>query len=258
MNRYCPMATVKGSKQEKMIVVPRRFWHSQSGKFLLGCFVVLAGLLLVELGRWQESSASADTRAEGSWLSNSMQRSSNEVKELQAQLVQAEQVTSIDKLAMQDLRVNIERLRQQISQLEEDVLFYKEIADSGGGEQGLVVSQLDLLATDAPDHYRYKIKFEQAGSTSDVVEGYASIAVAGVKDDMELTLPLVALSNSLQGENIRLRFRSFQDVEGELTLPYGFEPSRMEILAVTEEPDSKTLQKNFGWLVESDQQAIPR
>ena len=252
------MATVKGSKQEKMIVVPRRPWHSTSGKVLLACVAVLAGLLLVELGRWQESNANAEARAEGSWLSTSMQQSSSEVKELQARLIQAEQVTNIDKLAMQELRVNIERLRQQISQLEEDVIFYKEIADSGGGEKGLVVSQLDLQAMDAPDHYRYKIKFEQAGSTADVVEGYASIAVAGVKDDMELTLPLVALSNSLQGENIRLRFRSFQDVEGELTLPHGFEPSRVEILAVTEEPDSKTLQKNFSWLVESGQQAIPR
>jgi hypothetical protein len=252
------MATVKGSKQEKMIVVPQRFWHSRQGKFLVVCFTLLAGLLLVEFGRWQESSVNADAQAERSWLPASLQQSSGEVKTLQARLVQAEQVASIDKLAMQDLRVNIERLRQQISQLEEDVLFYKEIADSGGGDEGLVVSQLDLLATDAPDHYRYKIKFEQVGKGSGVVEGYANIAVAGVKDDMELTLPLVALSNSLQGESIRLRFRSFQDVEGELTLPYGFEPSRMEILAVTEEPDSKTLQKNFSWLVESGQQAIPR
>jgi hypothetical protein len=75
---------------------------------------------------------------------------------------------------------------------------------------------------------------------------------------MELTLPLVTLSNSMQGENIKLRFRSFQAVEGEITLPYGFEPSRVEILAVTEEPDSKTLQKNFSWLVESGQQVIAR
>lgn len=252
------MAIVKGSKQEKMIVVPRRLWHSSSGMLLISCLVLLAALLLVELGRWQQSSTNTDVNTKGSWLSASMSKNTAELKALQAQLVQAEQVTSVDKLALQDLRVNIERLRQQISQLEEDVIFYKEIADSGSGEQGLVVSQLDLLSTDAPDHYRYKIKFEQVGGASEIVEGYASIAVAGVKDDMELTLPLVALSNSLQGENIRLRFRAFQDVEGELTLPYGFEPSRMEILAVTEEPDSKTLQKNFSWLVESDQQAIPR
>jgi hypothetical protein len=138
------------------------------------------------------------------------------------------------------------------------VLFYKEISSAGSEERGLVVSQLDLLATEVPNRYRYKLKFEQAGRQDRQLEGYANIAVIGVQDNMELTLPLSAISNAMQGENIKLHFRSFQDVEGEIALPTGFEPAKVEILAVTEGPDSKTMQKNFSWLVESDRKQVEK
>lgn len=250
------MAIVKGSRQDKMIVVPKRFWHEPLGRPLLVGALLLGAALSFLLGRLQPG----ESGGVGTFplaLSRSSARDV-QMKELQAQVVKQEQAGSVDRLALQDLRVNIGRLREQISQLEEDVLFYKQIADSGRSETGLVVSQLDLIATEQADHFLYKIKFAQKGIAENTIEGYANIAVSGVKDDMELTLPLGALSNSMQGENIKLRFRSFQDVEGEITLPYGFEPSRMEILAVTEEPDSKTLQKNFSWLVESGQQVIAK
>jgi hypothetical protein len=121
-----------------------------------------------------------------------------------------------------------------------------------------VISAVNLLATPAPDRFRYKIKFEKAGNANASVEGSVTIAVTGVKDNMTLTLPLSALSSASQADGIKLRFRSFQDVEGEITIPYGFEPSRIEILAVTEMPESKTLQRNFSWLVESGRQAISK
>lgn len=250
------MATVKGSRQEKMIVVPQRFWHEPLGKTLSVAALVLVAAVCFLLGRMHSGAVAGGA---GTFLA-SVRSSAREaqMKELQAQVVKQEQAGSVDRLALQDLRVNIGRLREQISQLEEDVLFYKQIADSDRTETGLAVSQLDLIATEQPDQFLYKIKFEQMGDGDNMIEGYANIAVSGVKDNMELTLPLAALSNSMQGENIKLRFRSFQAVEGEITLPYGFEPSRVEILAVTEEPDSKTLQKNFSWLVESGQQVIAR
>jgi hypothetical protein len=172
---------------------------------------------------------------------------------LQERLIKAEQTASVDKLTVQGLQSSIARMSQQIAQLKEDVLFYKRITEGEESETGLVVSKLDLISTQTPNHFLYKIKFVQAGDAEGMIEGFTNISVSGVQDDAEVTLPLSVVSNVVQGENIKLRFRSFQDVEGELTLPAGFEPGRVEILAVTEGPSSKSIQKNFTWVVESDQ-----
>lgn len=251
------MATVKGSKQENMVVVPRRWWHGLHGRTLLNLVILLVALLVFWLGTLYEAGTDSGSSLIGR-LAQARSADSGTINTLREELVKAEQASTVDRLAMGELRVNIQRLRQQISQLEEDVLFYKQITGAGNKSAGLVVSNLDLMATGQPEHYHYKLKFENLGNTSVPVEGYATIAVAGVKDNMELTLPLNVLSNTSQGDSIKLRFKAFQDVEGELALPYGFEPSRIEIVAVSEEPESKTLQKNFSWLVESSPSANPK
>ncbi len=256
------MASVKGSKQEQMIVVPLRFWHRWTGKLLLVAMAVGLPVLALQwgivVGREQvlaeDSSFSAsEDGGFGEQISRMVDGDDSEVQRLNEELLRLDQASQVDKLTMQNLRVSVQRLRQQISSLEEDVLFYKNIAGTGVEETGLVVSKLDLLASESPNHFRYKLRFEQAGRTARTLEGFVNLAIVGVRDDMEQTLPLAAITSSTQGENIKLRFRSFQDVEGEFTLPVGFEPLRVEILAITEVPDSKTLQKNFSWLVESDQ-----
>ncbi len=252
------MPTVKGSKQEQMIVVPKRWWHGMRGQLWVCLLLSISALVIFWFGTFYEAGSGSTVSLIEKLSSAKMTESSDAINSLREQLAKSEQASNIDKLAMQDLRVNIQRLRQQISQLEEDVLFYKQITNPDAKNSGLSVTAFDLMATAAADHYRYKIKFEKIGNPNSVVEGYANIAVTGVKDGMDLTLPLSVLSNSSQGENIRLRFRAFQDVEGEITLPYGFEPARVEILAVTEEPESKTLQKNFSWLVESGQKPISK
>ncbi|HTR01451.1 MAG TPA: DUF6776 family protein [Candidatus Acidoferrum sp.] len=243
-----------------MVVVPRRWWHGARGRLLVGLTLLACALVLFWLGTLYEAGSDATTSLINRLSSARIEENGSAISALKEQLVKTEQSSNVDRLALQDLRVNIQRLRQQISQLEEDVLFYKQIADTGSHDssRGLVISAFDLLATSAADHFRYKIKFEKIGNPNTMIEGSANIAVTGVKDNMDLTLPLSALTNSSQGDSIKLRFRSFQDVEGEITIPYGFEPSRIEILAVTEDPESKTLQKNFSWLVETGQKAIAK
>jgi hypothetical protein len=250
------MPTVKGSKQQQMIVVPLKWWHGLRGQLLVCLLLSCTAVAIFWSGSLYEAGSGSAIALFEKLSSARMTESSDAINSLREQLAKAEQAASVDKLTQQDLRVNIQRLRQQISQLEEDVLFYKQITNPDAKNSGLSVSAFDLMATPTSDHYRYKIKFEKTGNPNTVVEGYANIAVTGVKDDMDMTLPLSVLSNSSQGENIRLRFRLFQDVEGEISLPYGFEPARVEILVVTEEPESKTLQKNFSWLVESGQKPI--
>jgi hypothetical protein len=245
------MAKVKGSKQQRMVVVPHSYWRTFPAKVLVVSTAILLGISLFTLGG---ALARSGVETTPRILSVGNGEKDNDSESLQERLIKAEQTASIDKLTVQGLQTSIARMSQHVAQLKEDVLFYKKITEGGDAETGLVVSKLDLLSTATPNHFLYKIKFIQAGDSEGVIEGYTNIAVSGVQDDADVTLPLSVLSNVVQGENIKLRFRSFQDVEGEVTLPAGFEPARVEILAVTEGPSSKRIQKNFTWVVESSRQ----
>ncbi len=72
-----------------------------------------------------------------------------------------------------------------------------------------------------------------------------------MRNSQEISIPLSDLSASEQNEEIRLQFRYFQNIEGELVLPENFEPTKVQILAVAEGENGKTVQKSFGWLVEN-------
>lgn len=246
------MARVKGSKQQRMVVMPYTYWRTFPAKVLMVSIAVLFGIALFTLGGALARSGVETTPGLLSGVTNDVDSDS---ETLQERLIKAEQTASIDKLTVQGLQTSIARMSQQIAQLKEDVLFYKKITEGADSETGLVVSKLDLLSTATANHFLYKIKFIQAGDSDRTIEGYTNISLSGVQDDAEVTLPLSVVSNVVQGENIKLRFRSFQEVEGELTLPAGFEPVRVEILAVTEGSSSKSIQKNFTWVVESDHQA---
>jgi hypothetical protein len=245
------MAAVKGSKQEKMVVVPYRplqtlLWRSG---------VVLA-LLLVGGGAYFYGfmagiSENGEARNERDELKASAQHIQHESDALRQQYLNLEQASAVDKQALENVQQTIVGLRENISQLQEDVLFYKQIMSPENAETGLVIGQLDLEATDVPGTIGYKLELKQQGNNENLIGGYANINVLGMRDYQEISIPLSELSVSEQETDIRLEFRYFQNIEGQLVLPPNFEPTKVQILAVAEGANAKTVQKSFGWLVEN-------
>lgn len=245
------MAAVKGSKQEKMVVVPYRplrvFW--------LRCAFVLC-LLATGAGAWFYGFASGvaesgDARSERDQLQALVRSIQEENGALREQLLGLEQAGTVDQQALDNVQQTIVSLREKISQLEEDVLFYKQIMSPENDESGLVIGQLDLVATAVPGTIRYKMELKQQGNNENLINGHANIKVLGMRDYEEVSIPLSELSATALDEDIRLQFRYFQNIEGELVLPENFEPTKVQILAVAEGENAKTVQKSFGWLVEN-------
>ena len=245
------MVAVKGSKQEKMIVVP----HRPLQTFWVRCVIALA-LLATGVGAYfygftagvQEN---GEARIERDTLQGAVLKMEEENGMLRQQLLNLEQSGTVDQRALDSVQQTIVGLREKISQLEEDVLFYKQIMSPENDESGLVIGQLDLVATEEPGTIRYKMELKQQGNNENLINGYANINVVGMRNYQEVSIPLNELSSVEPEEDIRLQFRYFQNIEGELMLPDNFEPTKVQILAVAEGSNAKTVQKSFGWLVEN-------
>ena len=178
---------------------------------------------------------------------------------VEANSVLRSQVALLDRSSVMDQQTNDEvqgtilGLREQVAQLEQDVLVYRQVMSKDLENVGLVVGQMDIEATELPNRFSYKLVMRQEESTDDsYLSGFVNVGLVGTRDQEKLEIPLRDLSQDEDQLDIRLRFKSFQNIEGNLDLPEGFVPEQIHITAVETAPMAKTIDKNFSWIVEGD------
>lgn len=244
------MPTVKGSKQHKMVVVPYRPWRSFFIRLTLLLCLAGVGAGSFYYGFARGVSQNGDARDERELLRRELQAARAQTDSLRQELVNAEQAHTVDRQSLDAVQGTILDLREKIVQLEEDVLFYKQIMSPENAESGLVIGQLDLFSTPETGRFRYRLELKQLGNNDAFITGHANVSIQGLEDGVEKSLPLHVVSASEDQVDIKLQFRYFQNIEGELVLPAGFVPEKVQILAVAEGANAKTVQKSFGWLVQ--------
>ena len=235
----------------KMVVVPHR--PLRNVIFILcGVFlaVALAGADGTFYGYTRGTNENISVRLERDQLQNDVIIIREQLLQLQQSLVNAEQAGLVDRQALADVQGALVNLREINAQLEADVLFYRQIMSPENDETGLAIGQLDLTGTEEENRIRYRIELKQLVNNDDVISGHANVNIMGMQNGQEVSLPLRSLSIEENQLDIRLQFRYFQNIEGELIIPENFVPETVQILAVSQGENAKTVQKNFVWLVE--------
>ncbi|MFZ8990254.1 MAG: DUF6776 family protein, partial [Pseudohongiellaceae bacterium] len=236
--------------QEKMMGVPYR-----PGRRVLFTLLLLTGVAVSAAGGWGYAYYATvltqqGEQAEKRELSAQLTDLRQENEALKRQIAILDRSSAVDQQTGAELRETLTALRQRVAQLEEDVLFYRQVVEEEIDETGLVIGQLDIDATRSPDRYRYKLVMRQQDADGDTyLTGHVNFNLVGQLQDQQVILPLRDLSEFEDELDIRLRFKYFQNIEGELALPEGFQPDRIQIAAVATEPVSKRINEDFGWVV---------
>jgi hypothetical protein len=244
---------VKGSKQEQMVVVPYR----PRQRILFTLFLVL-GVAISAAGGWAygyyktmltqqtELANQSELTAEISFLQL-------ENNDLRRQIAILDRSSVMDQQANAEVQGTITSLRERVAQLEEDIVFYRQVVAEETEDTGLMIGQLNVDATTDPGRYRYKLVMRQKDADGDTfLVGHVNVNLVGLRDDEQVILALRDISEAEDELDIRLRFKYFQNIEGELALPEGFQPDRIQIAAVSTEPVSKTISEDFGWVVATE------
>ncbi len=232
------------------MVVPYR-----PGRRVLFISLLLTGVAVSAAGGWGYAYyttvlAQQGEQAEKRELSAQLTDLRQENEALRRQIVILDRSSAVDQQTGAELQETLTALRQRVAQLEEDVLFYRQVVEEEIDETGLVIGQLDIDATRSPDRYRYKLVMRQQDADGDTyLTGHLNFNLVGQLQDQQVILPLRDLSEFEDELDIRLRFKYFQNIEGELVLPEGFQPDRIQIAAVATEPVSKWINEDFGWVV---------
>ena len=242
---------VKGSKQEKMVVVPYR----PGRRFVLVTLLMLGvgagavgGFMFGYTNTLRSQQSEQATQQE---LSEQLISTETENAELRRQVAILDRSSVMDQLASEVVQETLLSLRGRVGQLEQDVVYYRQVVSAEIEDTGLIISQLDIDATREANRYRYKLVLRQQDADGDTfLTGHVNVNLVGSQGEEQQILSLRELSAEQDELNIRLRFKSFQNIEGELVLPDNFVPDRLQVAAVSVEPVGKSINQDFSWVVE--------
>ncbi len=232
-----------------MIVVPYQPWRTAFNWVVIILIVVSSSAGFYFYGYGAGIQVSGDAREERDTLLIQMDDMNSQMSFLQQELINTEQASAVDRQALEEVQDTILNFRETIAQLEEDVLYYKQIMSPENNDTGLMIGQLDLVNMNDAGRVRYRLELRQVGNNDNIISGYANVNILGSQDRQEISMPLRSVAVDEDQLDIRLQFRYFQNIQGELLLPERFEPLGVQIIAVDEGND-ETVQKSFAWVVE--------
>jgi hypothetical protein len=152
----------------------------------------------------------------------------------------------VDARALEMLRQEMAAEQERMAELEEGIGFYRSMLSSDNGE-GLYLHNPELAPGAAADRVAYRIIVQHRGRNSDMVEGELSVEVRGTREDEGVSYPLGDLSEEFSHGAVALHFRYFQSIEGEMSMPEGFAPTELLLVARTGKPDKAEVREVYSW-----------
>ena len=116
--------------------------------------------------------------------------------------------------------------------------------------EGLTISTFDGVPGTHEGHYQFRILVQQSARRHNLVSGTLKVNLVGTRGGAEEVIELSKLTEDVPSSDIRLRFKYFQAIDGDLDIPEGFIPLRFEVVAKSSKPKKAQVTKTFPWSVQ--------
>lgn len=167
-------------------------------------------------------------------------------RKLSARVAVLERAAQVDKQAYGAVETAQKQSQDEMLELKEEVAFYRGIVSPSETASGLNIPSFTVTGIGEAGVYRFKLVLTQVKSNVRVIKGYARVMFEGVKDGAQVQLTLKEVTGGAL-DKLKLRFKYFQNNEGEIVLPEGFLPSRVLVEVVLSGKGATRLKKTFDW-----------
>jgi hypothetical protein len=200
--------------------------------------VLLAALLFGGWGLWTTFAPGVeDPQA----LVREQQAGIEALEQRVATLTRSDQIS---REANNDLQGTLAERDEEISGLRADVAFYERFVGATGQRRGLSVHELKLQPqTDQAWHFTATLT--QNLNRGAVSSGRLSLAVEGTRAGKLERLPWSGLRQQDEAPGTEYSFKYFQQVEGDIVLPAGFEPVRVHVRLAPAR--GAAVEQSFSW-----------
>jgi hypothetical protein len=176
------------------------------------------------------------------------QQALNKLTDSEQLLANVRADNNVLQIAQGSIRDDLNSYRQTIEQLQQDLQFYRSAIDPGD-DNGLSLYDLEIIATEDPLLFHYNVVFVQRVVRHSLLNGVLQLKIVGSQNGKVVELELKDVSDVVDTAEVKLRFKYFQNIVGEMTLPEGFEPKEIHIKARSIGRASKTIDMTYAWKI---------
>jgi Family of unknown function (DUF6776) len=215
---------------------------------LLGSLALLAaGWWLYDLGKLHGADELRSLRTRHGVLEKRHRKVLGENRELREKVAILQRSSQIDRQAALDVKADLATLEEELQAAREEIEFYRGIVSPGDVKPGLRIHRFQLVAGGAAGEYRYDLVLTQLKHNDNHVSGVADWKIVGTLNGEHGELGLAEVTRPAV-QQLKFKFRYFQDIAGTLYLPDGFE-ARKVILKI--KPDGKgnppPVEQEYDW-----------
>ena len=244
------MSIVKGSTQYRSVVVPYRPQRRWLTVLIAIVVIAITAAISYSVSGMSVSHRYESVLDERNQLREQLADVQRELRDTQQALANIEMGSEVDRKAVDDVREVVREQKKEISSLTEEISFYKGLMAPTDREKGLSIRSWELYPTSDPRRFQFKLTVQQLATKHNLMTGEVKVSISGKQGETERTFSLDSLSEQVSSSNIRLRFKYFQSIEGELLLPTEFEPAAITVIAKVASPQSAQVEKNYSWIVQ--------
>jgi hypothetical protein len=208
--------------------------------------VVLAGWLLFEYGRSRAGFDGLRAARTESVLQSRIKALEEEKGDLSAQNAILTQASEIDRQAYSEVDRSLSELQSEILELKEEVAFYRGIVNSPEAGRGLHIQSFRLESSGDTQHFHYRLILTQYVKNNRLISGTVSMVVGGVQDGQQVELTHARIAGDGK-HSMKFKFKYFQELEGDIELPAGFLPLRVNLKAGTDGRGKAAAERTFSW-----------
>lgn len=179
-------------------------------------------------------------------LTRDLRAARNEISELKDQLVYVQRSTEIDTQSCDTVRNSLTGLQTEVSDLREQLAFYRGIVSPELSRAGVRVYDFKLSRSTASNAFRYELVLIQSVRHDRRIGGQVQLVVEGTQNGVRQTLKLdeVALGAN---KDLAFSFKYFQEFGGDFRLPPGFRPEQVTVTLSTDVPGAPDVREQFEW-----------
>jgi hypothetical protein len=210
--------------------------------------VALLAILLTAV--WQLASNPVSPEAERlqeevDFLSGELVAIKERLERVSAREHVLEREAAVLRRANQLLQESESNRQSELNRLKSELDFYRRLAGIGGAQPGLDVYRTELARTDSDRVFRFELTLTQNIRRASVISGQATIDIEGIMKDRAVRLSWPDLNDGSTPQPA-FRFRYFQQLEGYLTLPEGFSPTRL-LVTLAAEGRQNPIERAYVW-----------